>query len=486
MKRGTVRLTLELLAPLRVGSGANDPLLDAPVVRDAFGDYRIPGSSVAGAVRAFAERAGIGAFFGDGGRKSDASAVEFSDGFLVDWDGTTVLAKRLAGEEPAMARVLEVQDRVQIDHVSGTAATGGKFDAEIVPGGLRFRFEIACVDRGGAGAPVDVVAVLGTILAGFEAGDIRLGAEVTNGLGVVKPVAGSVSHAVHDLATPAGLVAARGMSPSIDEPLPNAGGLQGVAADLSTDSSDTVRGTVHLRFRVDGPILVGGSQRPRPRGEGSAETDADLLFGHALVADFSRRRFVSRPWIPGSSVKGVLRHRVRHVLEALGRDDAERCVDEWFGSVSEHGASASRVVVHGHVLDDEKPTVVQHVAIDRLTGGSLQGALYAEAPIWREGLAVNVTLELDGLPIVGAAALAHALLDMGTGSLPIGGGVNRGNGRLLFAVEADPANGLHGHAVRFDIVHGGRRYTHADAPEHLQDLERTLDAANALLAVREA
>jgi len=141
--------------------------------------------------------------------------------------------------------------------------------------------------------------------------------------------------------------------------------------------------------------------------------------------------------------------------------------------------------VHGQVLDDEKPTVVQHVAIDRLTGGSLQGALYAEAPIWREGLIVDVTLELNCLPVDGAAALAHALLDMGTGSLPIGGGVNRGNGRLMFAAEEDPARGFHGRAVRFDVMHEGRRYTHTDGFEHLQNLERALDASPPLPDLQE-
>jgi CRISPR/Cas system CSM-associated protein Csm3 (group 7 of RAMP superfamily) len=485
MKRGMMRFTLELLSPLRVGSGSNDPLLDAPVVRDAFGDYRVPGSSLAGAVRAHLEKVGLGGLFGEGGDASSASAVEFSDGFLVDWDGTTVLSKRLAGDAPAMARVLEVQDRVRIDHTSGTAAPGGKFDAEVVPLGLRFRFEIGCVDRGGSREPLDVSGVLGAILAAFEAGDIRLGAEVTNGLGMVKPVAGTVSHDVHDLATPAGLVAARSVSPWIDEPLRNAGGLPGAAAARAAESHAAVDGTVRILFRADGPILVGGSQRPSPRSGDSTAAEADLLFGHTLVADYARGEFVSRPWIPGSSVKGVLRHRVRHVLEATGRHDAERCVDAWFGSVGEHGASPSLVRVHGQVLDDEKPTVVQHVAIDRLTGGSLQGALYAEAPIWREGLIVDVTLELNCLPVDGAAALAHALLDMGTGSLPIGGGVNRGNGRLMFAAEEDPARGFHGRAVRFDVMHEGRRYTHTDGFEHLQNLERALDASPPLPDLQE-
>lgn len=477
MKIAAMRLTLELGSPLRIGSGANDPLLDAPVVRDAFGDYRIPGSSLAGAVRAFAEQAGFGGLFGDGGEESEASAVEFSDGFLVDWDGETTLAKRLRDDRPRMPAVLEVQDRVRIDHASGTAADGGKFDAEIVPQGLRFRVEIVCVERGGAGASPDGPAILGRILAAFEAGRIRLGAEVTNGLGVVRPLAGSVTHEVHDLASPAGLVAARGMSGRIDEPLKERGSLPGTAPSTAAAAEGVVTGTVHIRFHVDGPILVGGSQRPQPPGNHAV---ADLLFGHTLVADYARGQFASRPWIPGSSLKGVLRHRVRHVLEAVDRPAAERDVDAWFGAVGVDGATTSRITVHGQVLADEKPTIVQHVAIDRLTGGSLEGALFAEAPLWRDGLVVDVTVEVNRLPIDGAVALAHAVLDMGTGALPIGGGVNRGNGRLLFAAEPDATKAFHGHAVRFELSHGHRRYTHTDGGERLHELAQLLGGAEPL------
>lgn len=476
MKFGVVRMNLELVSPLQIGSGALDPLLDAPVFRDAFGDYRIPGSSLAGAVRAFAQNTALDSLFGQGGQTSDASAVEFSDGFLVDWDGDTFLRKRLRCESPAMPRVLEVQDRVRIDHTSGTAAIGGKFDAEIVPQGLRFRVEIACVDRGRTDESLNIPEVLGSILDWFKTGSIRLGAGVTNGLGVVCPVAGTVSHAVYDLATPEGLIAARVMPSAITESLGESGDISETVVMPNTKTASVIDGVLQITFRVDGPILVGGSQRPRPSGNESAT--ADLLFGHALVADYANKEFVSRPWIPGSSVKGVLRHRVHHVLEAVGREDAERCVDEWFGSVGDHGASASHVSVRGHVLDDEKPTIVQHVAIDRLTGGSLQGALYSEAPIWKDGLRVDVTFELNCLPVDGAVALAHAVLDMGTGSLPIGGGGNRGNGRLVFSTEGDSMKAFYGRAVQFDIVHDGQRYKHTDAPVDLQGLRLLFDNVN--------
>lgn len=475
MKLGIMRLTLELLTPLRIGSGANDPLLDAPVVRDAFGDYRIPGSSLAGALRSLAEVAGLGPCFGEGRESNRASNVEISDGFLVDWDGRTTLAKRLRGEVPQMPRIVEVQDHVRIDHASGTAAVGGKYDAEIVPQGSRFRFEFACVDRGEATTAVDPARVLGFVLASLQAGAVRLGGDVTGGLGMVRPVADSVTHDFLDLGTVPGLVAARAMPRAIDVPLGQRGGPSSAGPVAPRPDQGSLSGEIRLRFLVDGPILVGGSQRPRPPGRD--ETIADMSFGHTLVADYGRGEHVSRPWIPGSSLRGVIRHRVLHVLEAGDRADRAAAVDDWFGSVGDSGAKMSRVRVHGQVLDDIPPTVVQHVAIDRLTSGSLRGALFTEAPIWKNGLEVAVTIEVDRLPLDGAAALAHALIDLGSGDLPIGGGVNRGNGRLSFADESEPANALHGKAVRFDLYHGSDRYSHTDPPDRLRAFVALLDAS---------
>jgi len=374
-----------------------------------------------------------------------------------------------------MPRIMELQDNVRIDHASGTAADGGKYDAEIAPQGLRFRIEIACVHREGDAGNVDGDRALGFVLAAFETGRVRLGGDVTCGLGVVRPVAGSISHECHDLGTTAGLVAARVMPGRIDDSLSINSGLSASQLPARRQVSGMVSGEVRLRLRADGPILVGGSQRPRPPGQDSSS--ADLLFGHTLVADYARREFVSRPWIPGSSLKGVLRHRVMHVLEAIGRSDREAVVDSWFGAVGDLGASISRITIYGQLLADEKPTVVQHVAIDRLTGGSLPGALFAEAPIWRDGLEVTLTIEVNQLPFAGAAALAHAVIDLGTGDLPVGGGVNRGNGRLSFAKESDPTNSLQGHGICFDVHVGEQRYLHTDTPDRLLELLTTFDTA---------
>ncbi len=479
MKLTIARCTLELLAPLHIGSGLIDPETDAPVVRDAFGDYRIPGSSIAGALRA-ASHPEHTASWGCAGAENRASAIELSDGFLVDFSGVTTLSKRLAGEPVLFPTFSEIQDHVRIDHESGAALEGGKFDAEIVPQGTRFRCEIACIERA-SGANRES---FDTAIAALASGVISFGGDVASGLGVVRILDGSLTVAEFDLSTAPGLTAARNRPSSIDKPAKDDAKpwtAPGSATRASHSSRECVSGSATLRFRADGPILVGGSQKPSNKSDADRNRGADLVFGESRVADYSRRALIAKPWIPGSSLRGAIRHRAWHIFEALSARDPEARIRALFGGVDGNDAQASRVRIGGQFLEQHERTIVQHVAIDRLTGGSLRGALYSEAPIWRDDLEIAVRIDLDRVALEDAAVLMHALIDMGTGSLPIGGGTRRGNGRLTFA-PATNDGGFKGKAIVFSLDWNGTRLTERSPESELNHLGDALEAANQSLA----
>jgi len=480
MKLYIVRMTLELCSPLHIGSGADDPLLDAPVVRDAFGDYRLPGSSLAGAARAFAADHGFEGLFGRGDADACASSIEFSDGFLLDWDGRPVLEKRLQGERPSIGDMLEVQEHVRIDHQSGAAEDSGKFDAEVVSSGLRFRIELTFHEpwADSAGNAGKFALAFAEVASAIAEGKISVGGGITSGLGLIKAVTGTVSHDVFAVRTVAGLEAARNRPSAITSPMAQAGLPPRGMALQEPAFDDSVSGWLRMRLQVNGPILVGGSQRPRAGGtaaEGDARA-ADLVFGEMRVADYASGQMRTFPWVPGSSLKGVIRHRVWHVADAIGHDAPKAFVDGLFGSVDGAQARMSKVTVLGHVLEDVERTVVQHVAIDRLTGGSLRGALFSEAPIWKDGLLLDVELRFGRLAPLEAALLAHALLDLAEGELPVGGGVNRGNGSLGIATENAPDKSLGGKAVTFQLQIRDRIISNASPSSELDDLLGMLEA----------
>jgi CRISPR/Cas system CSM-associated protein Csm3 (group 7 of RAMP superfamily) len=411
--------------------------------------------------------------------------IEVSDGFLVDFDGQTSLRKRLEQQPVAFRALPELQDHVRISHRTGAAEEGGKFDAEVIPQGTRFRCELSLSER--RGVREDQLAearwAFWKAIRLLHSGDLALGGNVSGGLGLVRIVEGSLTVGVYDLTTVEGLTAARNRSWNIDEPAGKHDGSHGLAqVPLSTEvSSAGITGKVTLRLRADGPLLVGGSQRPSGGPGPDKNHGADLVFGESLVADYAAQALVAKPWVPGSSLRGAIRHRTWHVFEALGSADAERRIGELFGSVEGDTGRASKIRIHGCFLNDEPRTAVQHVAIDRLTGGSLKGALYCEAPIWKNDLTLEIGISVHGLSDEEATALAHALIDMSHGELPIGGGTRRGNGRLLLD-DASGERSWNGKAVTFELRREGKTVTNRSSPGDIDAFIDRLEAANKALA----
>jgi len=482
MKITVTRFTIELISPLHIGSGNNNPDTDAAVVRDAFGDYRIPGSSIAGALRAFCGNK-LYSVWGTAGKENKSSAIEVSDGFLIDWDGKTTLSKRISGgDKVEFPTFVEIQDHVRIDHECGTAEDGGKFDAEIVPEGTRFRCEMTLIERNDDPLVIEAFQVALNALAH---GEIALGGDLASGLGQVRILNNSATQTTFDLSNSSGLSGARNRPAAIDQPSSvNAKPLNLDKLQVSAPENikDCLCGKVTINFRADGPLLVGGSQKPSSDADADRNHGADLVFSEARVADYQAKKLIAKPWVPGSSLRGAIRHRVWHILEAIAPSQANERINNLFGFVDGNKQSASKIRVHGQFLEQIPRTQVQHVAIDRLTGGSLKGALYSEAPIWRDDLEIKVGLVLDQVTLADAAVLAHAIIDMGNGELQIGGGARRGNGQLLFAqAKAGQPNFL-GKSIEFQINLNNVKYSNSSPKDSLEKLIDMLESANATLA----
>jgi hypothetical protein len=186
---------------------------------------------------------------------------------------------------------------------------------------------------------------------------------------------------------------------------------------------DGFTASLEMVLNSNGPLLVGGSS--------SWQDDADMTCGVISVPDYEKREFSSRFILPGSSVKGAIRSRVWQICSHLGHD-ADTVIREMFGTEQE-GGRRGKVRIQDILLPINcKTRKVQHVAIDRFTGGALDAALFNEAPIWMEHpLTFTFSCEVSGLSMLEAGLFVHAILDLAEGRLPIGGGVNRGNGRLL-------------------------------------------------------
>jgi len=193
-----------------------------------------------------------------------------------------------------------------------------------------------------------------------------------------------------------------------------------------------------LRWAVVEPVHVGGigTQGENPSGE-------------VRPSARKHRTAVGTPIIPGSSWKGIFRHRVEHILTLCGvtAGDLALVQEALFGV-----GGTSRADVTGRrgclAFPDSALTAPDgraaarvertHVAIDRVSGGAHEGLLFAVDAVEEGSLADSRMESTLDLPAEVANLLNHVVRDIHDGFVGVGGGTTRGYGRLKLADGTAP------------------------------------------------
>ena len=155
--------------------------------------------------------------------------------------------------------------------------------------------------------------------------------------------------------------------------------------------------------------------------------------------------------IPGSSVKGVIRHHARYILEQMGlwnawySSDAEEQgletrFEELFGSTNkEADLIKSRVSVNEVYIKNDPTYIVAKPQtrnrIDRFTGGTIDSALFTEEPIWQisdsEDGTVSIEVCVKDCKPEEVGLFVVLFRDMWMGKLTFGGEASVGRGRIF-------------------------------------------------------
>jgi CRISPR/Cas system CSM-associated protein Csm3 (group 7 of RAMP superfamily) len=455
--RHEVTGTMETVTALRPGGWGSSAYADLVVARDGPGRLMIPGTSLAGALRAWLgsvtgpageplyDRAALAAVFGDLEHRSQRGTVcrIMVDDAVADQDTSVV-----------------IRDGVGIDRITGSAAAGILYQQEVIPPGTRFAVRITA-----ALSPVDTDTeragrALDLLVAALAAGRVKIGAARTRGLGQVRLT--GITRTRVDLADRAQvlrwLCGRPAPAPGADPvPLPGDGRL-GIEVSWSAVTpvmvrASTVNEAEPARDRaVDTVPLRSGGTGP----DGSA----------ALL-------------LPGSSVKGVLRSHAERIVRTVM---AAGLPDDWlgqvndpglgpvtalFGTAGDHrarddtaaadGGAARRgrrgaLSVHDCLGTAAAERVVTHVAVDRWTGGAAENLLFSvQEPTAADWQPMRMTLDAGraGSPgdQDGGQALALLLLvlrDLSDGWLALGFGGTRGRGSVRVSRVAFTGEGLPG------------------------------------------
>ncbi len=364
----------QCLSPLRTGGADQDT---ETVLTGPDGVHFLQGSSLAGAFRDWVT----------GCRGPEIAEALFgsnqAEGSLVISDGRF---------EPRTA--VQQRPRLRMDRVCGTADKGGKFDLAQVAAGSRFCFEV--VWQGTDPCPEQQQAVK-AMLEAMNSGEIRLGAQKSNGLGRIQLTVRQKSFNMHQEAD-------------------RTAWLEETGADslLPLEAAAPVRTVFVLEGKVDGLLVKASAAQAKGEEKGSYTPN---LKENGV------------PVLPGSSIKGAVHSWAERIAKSSGLPESvtDKLTDKLFGCSAGTGQErlAGRVRVEDLQLNQAQKCQISRIRINRFTGGVIRQGLMTEEP-----LSTPVRLELSVTQPTGleGALLVYALRDLGLGLYSLGSGWAIGRG----------------------------------------------------------
>jgi CRISPR/Cas system CSM-associated protein Csm3 (group 7 of RAMP superfamily) len=456
--RYLARLIIEAETPLAVGSGERDVMTDRLVATDVNGLPYIPGTALAGVLRNAMREVDKDDLFGfQKENDGQGSRLILSSAQMIGKNGKALDGLQnidFSDEFYANFQNLPIRQHVRMSH-KGAAEQGGKFDEQVVYKGSRFCFEMELVGNKNDEESWD------KLLAEFNNPAFRLGGGTRKGFGAIKVE--KVKSEILDLTNEEEL------NRYLDK-----------TSELNDTFWDTIEGKTpendetnwikyELTLTPDDFFLFGS-------GFGSENGSADMSYVTERViiwengqAKFSEEKVL----IPAASVKGALAHRTAFHFNKAQEVFADK-IDEpgfcqsllqkgyWIPEHCDHfknnnkedilkmiaeGNPAVRNLFgfsannedgqRGSVLfsdvflsekNENKQKLLNHVAIDRFTGGAMDGALFSEEVAANEEAFTLEIFVKNNIEKVFMKAFECGLDDLCNGMLPLGGGTMRGHG----------------------------------------------------------
>jgi len=465
--RYIARVVLQAETPLFVGSGETSLLKDALVQRDTHNFPMIQGTSLAGVLHhalldkyddkikendKSKEQKDWDSFFGYQSNQSNkglGSQVKISSAYLVLENG-----KIAEGLKPKIENLEKYQDYFKNlpsrQHVrmneKGVAVDKGLFDNEVVYKGCRFLFEVELKGN------KDDEELWNEFLNQLKNPLFRIGQGTRNGYGNLSVK--ECKTKVFDLE-----------NGDFDAYL-NFDNSLNAKNECLQDFDLTKKGDlIHYK-------LVLKPENFFMFGAGYGDSEVDNIPVTEDVISYDANNTLQKPQkqtlIPASSIKGALSHRTAFHYNKLNGLKAELfknqfdkiakiytginnlAVSELFGAqegaeetkpVETHKVEKQPVGMRGKIIMNDilldasykvEDKIFNHVAIDRFTGGAMDGALFSEKVSYFDN--ENQTIDLDifvekaGVNDIVFSAFKDTLEDVCKGLLPFGGMTTKGHG----------------------------------------------------------
>ena len=398
---------LELSSPLLIGDGLGETNKenekDIHVLKNEEGLPFIPGTSITGVLREYINKEYPKyevALFGD--MKTIQSSIIFDDIVLEN-------AK------------ITYRDGVSIDHYTGSGIKGAKYDYEVVDTSAVGKIKMEITLRGyHLENPKDIKSkiredIINSILLIRDKlkDGIMLGAMTTKGFGRAWLKDSTTNF--YDFSNKADVIAWLKMKKSSNNELDR-------NSNLSLRLNNTF--SVRAEFAIKGSLIVRDYEANGEKTKDGSPISAIMMKSNGQYI------------IPGTSVKGVLRHQAEEIFINLKKDLTR--LDDLMGNskkCGEYEKQKSRLYVDEVKIVDKAIMAVSHTRnkIDRFTGGTMDTALFTTKPLWQmqsgqKALEINFIIQ-DATESEAGLAL-FLLKDIWQGKVAFGGEKGIGRGTL--------------------------------------------------------
>lgn len=437
-RRYVARFTIEAATPIKVGTGKKGLTADEVVATDVNGLPYIPGTSLAGVLRSVYQGDDKDDIFGE----DKGSRLIVSSANMIGANGKViegVVAQSVFTENNDFYqnyKTLALRDHVRIDHTGSTGASSrGKFDSQVVFKGTRFVFELELIGDGSENAHWE------KLIEAIKYSEFRLGGGTRKGFGEIEVK--SIEEKVYDLSKP----------DDLDYYLDKGISFNTCFGEITEFKKPThCNGNASYHYQL--------TLKPEDFfifSDGAGESNIDSVQKKEKIVKWNNKNGAWHPefseeqiLIPATSVKGAIAHRtafyynqlngifsdeVDDLKEHVGqRNEAVRVLFGFEANDKNETGKAGHIgrVIFSDLFENKtSEKLLNHVAIDRFTGGAIDGALFNEQVVSSDEFTLNIyvekALELETNKSIGIA-FEMALIDVCSGMLPLGGSVMRGHG----------------------------------------------------------
>lgn len=458
--RYIARFIIKADTPLFVGSGEKSLLKDALVQKDVNGLPMIQGTSLAGVLRHSVENTephsntlwgNIFGYQSPKGKDGLGSRLKISSALMLMSEckiseGIVEVKKEIIDRYDNLPK----RQHVRLDH-KGVAIENGLFDNEVVFKGTKFVFEIELAGN------KDDKPSWDELLKVLQSPSFRIGSGTRNGYGNLSITASKIKE--YDLNNKAHFDTYISLNPSLTD-----------IADLVEFNPNNLNVNYELNLVLEDTFFIFGET------DSSGITDNKPLEEEVVEYKNDTIEFVKHTVIPASSIKGALAHRTAYhynklkkryidqlypnmpmdIITELYTGSGNKAVNELFGlgagtewSKDTKGKQSSLkseefeeygYARRGHVIIDDlyfngeevkNEKIFNHVAIDRFTGGAMNGALFSEKVSQKMDGKINLKIYLDknfDSDSNELKAFENAIKDVCLGYLPLGGMTTKGHG----------------------------------------------------------